>query len=281
MAQTAGVAGTQGQILELSKQVPPPGASFRSTRGGADKASVVLVDPRPLTRASVADLLARVARNFVVSPVSSVANLPDGRLFDNVQLVLFNVGAAQLGDAWVMAEIDAIARYVPSAPLVLLSDSDNVSQVAKALRLGVRGYIPTTFSPVVAVEAMRLVHAGGTFVPANAVPQSHDGDSGVSDPGSAADVAVKPTIPVEDDPSARSGDSDGAVSGLVQSLTPRQREVLRLLCEGKPNKIIAHALGMQEGTVKVHVRQIMKKLKATNRTEVAFLANRLCGETQK
>ena len=53
-------------------------------------------------------------------------------------------------------------------------------------------------------------------------------------------------------------------------LTPRQRQVLELLGQGRPNKVIAQRLALCESTVKVHVRQIMRKLGATNRAEVAL-----------
>jgi DNA-binding NarL/FixJ family response regulator len=57
--------------------------------------------------------------------------------------------------------------------------------------------------------------------------------------------------------------------------TTRQAAVIEALRRGKPNKIIAYELKMRESTVKVHVRNIMKKLKATNRTQVAYLATQL------
>jgi DNA-binding NarL/FixJ family response regulator len=67
----------------------------------------------------------------------------------------------------------------------------------------------------------------------------------------------------------------GAVGGPETSapmrFTPREREVLALLCQGKPNKIIAHALNISENTVKVFVRRILMKLNATNHTAVACL----------
>jgi DNA-binding NarL/FixJ family response regulator len=63
-----------------------------------------------------------------------------------------------------------------------------------------------------------------------------------------------------------------------RDLTPRELSVIDLLREGKPNKLIAARLEMQESTVKVHVRSILKKLNATNRTHAAFVANRLLGQ---
>src|SRR5258706_3476658 len=61
-------------------------------------------------------------------------------------------------------------------------------------------------------------------------------------------------------------------------LTPRELSVIDLLREGRPNKLIARELEMQESTVKVHVRNILKKLNARNRTHAAFVANRLLGK---
>jgi DNA-binding NarL/FixJ family response regulator len=56
------------------------------------------------------------------------------------------------------------------------------------------------------------------------------------------------------------------------SFSPRQRQVLERLNEGKQNKIIAYELGMAESTVKVHIRHIMKKLNARNRTQVVLMS---------
>ena len=61
--------------------------------------------------------------------------------------------------------------------------------------------------------------------------------------------------------------------------TGRQTAILDILCKGKPNKIIAYELGMCESTVKVHIRNIMKKLKATNRTQIAYLVRELMNES--
>lgn len=77
--------------------------------------------------------------------------------------------------------------------------------------------------------------------------------------------------------------SPTAYNGASQSngtalLTERQTAVIEALRRGKANKIIAYELNMKESTVKVHVRNIMKKLNAKNRTEVAFLASEMFGD---
>jgi DNA-binding NarL/FixJ family response regulator len=135
----------------------------------------------------------------------------------------------------------------------VLSDSDDVGEVNRALTHGVRGYIPTSVECEVAVAALRLIGVGGTFVPAAAL----------------CSTSAKP----DDRPEGgRQRRSDGL------DLTPRELSVIDLLREGKPNKLIARQLDMQENTVKVHVRNILKKLNAANRTHAAFVANRLLGQ---
>jgi DNA-binding NarL/FixJ family response regulator len=64
----------------------------------------------------------------------------------------------------------------------------------------------------------------------------------------------------------------GRLGLMLTELSPRQRQVLELIGRGKPNKLIAHELEISENTVKAHLRQIMKRLHVTNRTEAALMA---------
>jgi DNA-binding NarL/FixJ family response regulator len=135
----------------------------------------------------------------------------------------------------------------------VLADRNDVAEVNRALTHGVRGYIPTSVESEVAVAALRLISAGGTFVPADALRST--------------------TAKLDDQPEGeRQRRSDG------RDLTPRELSVIDLVREGKPNKLIARQLDMQESTVKVHVRNILKKLNAANRTHAAFVVNRLLGQ---
>lgn len=136
-----------------------------------------------------------------------------------------------------------------SAPIIVLCEGEKPHQVVSALQAGAHGYIPTSMSLDVVIGAIRLVQAGGQFVPASCLTEMLD---------------ANPGTPVAGFPSHLSG-----------MFTARQTAIIAALRQGKQNKIIAHELNMRESTVKVHVRNIMKKLKATNRTEVAYITNQL------
>src|SRR5207245_2531707 len=114
-------------------------------------------------------------------------------------------------------------------------------------------YIPTSVGAEVAIAALRLIDAGGTFIPAHVLRSA----------------AGKPEI---------SPDYMHRRLSDEIALTPRELSVVALLREGKPNKLIAAQLKMQESTVKVHVRNILKKLHAANRTHAASVATRLLGQ---
>jgi DNA-binding NarL/FixJ family response regulator len=147
-------------------------------------------------------------------------------------------------------EVERLAErseQIGGCPAVILSDNEDPDLIVQMLGKNVRGYVPTSLSINVAVQAMELARAGGVFVPASSLIAAH------RVPGGAASAMQK-------------------TNGLF---TARQAAVVDALRRGKANKIIAYELKMRESTVKVHVRNIMKKLRATNRTEVAYKANRL------
>jgi DNA-binding NarL/FixJ family response regulator len=138
----------------------------------------------------------------------------------------------------------ALLTQSKSTPVGIISDLDEGEQVVRALEIGARGVIPTDTPVEVVIGAFALIQAGGVFVPASSLV------------------------------SARKENKSCAVGQLgSQMFTARQAAVVEALRRGKANKIIAYELNMRESTVKVHVRNIMKKLKARNRTEVAFMTN--------
>lgn len=242
----------------------PAGEAIRAAARGPEKPCIVLFDRRPLFREAFAHVLATDAREFSVLPRSSVGELKDG-VPANAGVVILNVGNALITDDWVNREICAIATQMPEKPLIVLCDADDVDQVIKALNGGVRGYILTSFSPRIALGAIRLVYAGGVFVPATALLRACDGSR--HDEALAPDAIKSGRVnwlgPAEENTQVQD----------FAGLTARQREVLKLLRTGQPNKNIAYSLNLAESTVKVHIRELMKKMKATNRTQLACFAN--------
>jgi len=216
--------------------------------------SVALIDSKPLTRRSIEDLLAKAFHEYAMVAVSTCEELLeiDERRTGKLNLVVVYIRDEGLTNTWVQSALELLRVRFPEASTVVLADKDDVDEVNRALTHGVRGYIPTSVEWEVAVAALRLISAGGTFVPADALRST----------------AAKP----DDQPE---GERQRRPDGL--DLTPRELSVIDLLREGKPNKLIAARLDMQENTVKVHVRNILKKLNATNRTHAAFVANRLLG----
>jgi DNA-binding NarL/FixJ family response regulator len=134
-----------------------------------------------------------------------------------------------------------LSQIAPRIPIIVLACNNDNELAKAAICQGAKGYIPVTLGFDIAIEAVRFVLAGGTYVPIDYLLIR-------SWPGN---------LPPEAPP------APGAI-------TARELAVVRAIQHGKSNKVIAYELGMCESTVKVHVRRIMKKLNAKNRTDVAI-----------
>ncbi len=143
------------------------------------------------------------------------------------------------------ASIQAIHRLHPGLPIIILSGEESRTQMTALLSAGAAGYIPKSSSAAVMISAIRLVLAGGIYLPSQLVSN------------------------------AAAGCEQNAATDPDSQLTERQIEVLRLLAAGKPNKTICRELHMSEGTVKTHINAIYRNLGVVNRTEAALAAQRL------
>jgi DNA-binding NarL/FixJ family response regulator len=247
----------RGAIDSRSKKT---GATTPRAPPGHSRAHVVaLIDRKPLIRESIQRLLEATTDDLSVFTVANTAELfaARGERHLKFHLVILDIGSGSLSDAWARECLQALNRRLSDVPIVILSDNGDSTQMMDALTYGVRGYITTGLSSKVAVEALHLVCAGGTFVPISVLMDAAAGNS--------------------------LSNARNHVLGARRALdrfTPRERQVLKVLQEGEPNKAIARRLNVQESTVKVHVRRIMRKLNAKNRTQAAILSSRaLADET--
>ncbi len=194
---------------------------------------VLLIDAATLTRECLADMLRRHAGGFALDSVADAAEA----VAAPPHAVLLNIHAARVDEATVLQRLAEIRTRFAGVPVAVIADREDAMLAIAALRLRLRGYLPTSLGPDTLAAAVALMLAGGTYIP-------------------------PPTLP---DGGTRAG------AGDAFGLTRRERDVLTLLRLGKPNKQIAHELAIAEATVKVHVRSIMTKLRARNRTQLAVL----------
>jgi len=165
------------------------------------------------------------------------------------------------------SHIDELRNRHPALPVIVLSGYEDPAVMRAALERGVLGFIPKAYSPDVMLSAVRLVMAGGVYVPpmllsalpGGAMPGSTQGTPAALVPGGTGSTrAGAPTL-----------------EHLRKVLTERQVEVLQLLSQGKPNKLIGRSLGISEGTVKIHLAAIFRALNVRNRTEAVVAAQSL------
>ncbi len=149
--------------------------------------------------------------------------------------------------------IAALTARLPGVPVVVLSASERPDDVAGAIEAGARGYVVKSSRPRVLYHALPLILAGEIYVPP--VVLNGERENGAE---SRADNRAE----------------ERAAAGAVERLTPRERDVLGHLAAGLSNKEIAQALDIDEGTVKAHLKALLRKLDVANRTQAAILAVR-------
>lgn len=226
------------------------------------ESTILLVDARPWTREALARGIETACRDFKVVTFADASALAQAGSQDGAAAIMINATGMALtdhrvSDAWATAR-----SCLPGLPIVVLSDSEGSEGVLDAIENGLSGYIPISVELPVLIDALRFVAAGGIFVPAELALL---GAAGPSDRDLPSQIRGKP---IGDKP------PDGSTPHIPISspLTPREHNVLRWLSQGKSNKQIARELGIREATVKVHVRNMIAKFGAANRTQVALLA---------
>lgn len=235
MAQSPTGSSASPHCLRLDS-CPPPALA---------KPRLLLVDPTTLTRECLLQMLATRENRFHIEAAASVAQAAIGV----VDLVLLNIKSMPMDDGTVLARLLEIRARFGRVRVIIITDGGDEGLAAEVFGYDVRGYIPTSMGGDFMFAAIDLVLAGGVALPEALVARC------VGVPALEQHVHCdSPCSPCEEDST---------------HLTSREADVLERLRKGKPNKIIAYELNISESTVKVHVRNIMKKMRATNRTQVA------------
>jgi len=203
---------------------------------------IIIIDDHTLFREGLQSLLGRHG----IEVVASVGDGREGiRLAQELRpdIVLLDMRMPNMSGLEVLKQFQQ-AKF--EAPIAMLTTSGDERDLVEALRNGAKGYLLKDMEPDDVVAALREIIQGETVVAPNLTQ--------------ILAKVVKGEDPLEPEPSP------------LDNLTPREREILSLLAEGQSNKVIARNLGISDGTVKLHVKAILRKLNIHSRVEAAVIA---------
>jgi DNA-binding NarL/FixJ family response regulator len=232
-----------------------PNLDHRPGRADQEPLKILIVDAHPLMRDGLANVLAGLAQRVEVQQADSVqGTLAELAAHPDTALVLLDPSMPEGDGTWVL---ERIHETHPRIPVVVISGATDHSTVKAVIRSGAMGFISKRSAPPVLLSALRLVLAGEVYVP----PEVLRNQLLTHSPATSSSAPL---------PGAGRGRG-----GADLELTRRQLDVLALLVQGKPNKVICRELGLAEGTVKAHTAAIFRALRVSNRTEAGFAVNYL------
>lgn len=207
----------------------------------ADRLHVMIVDDHPLVRSAVARALTGDGM-VVVAEVATAEEALEIAPGLSPDVLLLDIALPGMSGVQLVREL---APRLPATKIIMLTVSSADRDLADAMRNGASGYLTKDVSPEALVRAIRGAQRGELVIPrrlaARFLPQ------------------IWRRRPPDDEPA----------EGPLESLTPRERDVLRLLAEGLSDRDIASALTVSRRTVETHVSSILHKLGARNRVEAA------------
>jgi two-component system NarL family response regulator len=195
---------------------------------------VLLADDHAIVRNGVAQILNEERGIMVVAAAADGAEAVELFARDRPDVALIDLRMPKLEGVQV---VEQIRERFPNAVIVILTTYDTDNDIERALRAGAKAYLVKDVSPQELVACVRAVHAGRTWV--------------------SPRIAAKMVAHVTN-----------------VRITRRELAVLRLLAVGNSNREIGDALGISEGTVKIHVTHLYAKLEVTSRAEAINTALR-------
>jgi len=249
MVKTASRASGAPKALAQTRSAPPGGVR----RTGNLPIRVIVTDDRRLCRECLRLLLQTFDPSMDIREADSVESVKDllgEPVFRHV--VVYNLVRPDRAGLQALRDLCAA---VAESPVMVLCDSADPDMVRRVLEMGAQAYMPSTLPSPIMLAALDLVIAGGTYAP--------------------PELLLAPGAPraAKAEGVAADGSTDALESTIAAGfpgLTRRQRSVLVLVARGLSNRAISAELNMCENTVKAHVKQIMRKLEAENRTQAAL-----------
>jgi len=205
---------------------------------------VLVADDHTLIRDGLRALLATAGDIDVVAEASDGREAVERARATDPDVILIDIAMPGLGG---LEAVPLLKREVPNARILVLTQYEQPDYVRRFLRLGVAGYVLKKAAGTELISAIRAVHRGGL----------------VLDPAIARE-ATSEAVTIDQMDSADSYDS----------LTERERQVLKLVAEGRSNKEVASFLDVSVKTAMTHREHLMQKLNLHDRTELTRYALR-------
>ncbi|MBU9836038.1 two-component system response regulator NarL [Rahnella sp. L72c] len=200
--------------------------------------TILLIDDHPMLRNGVKQLIALDSRLKVIGEASNGEQGVELAKQLDPDLILLDLNMPGMNG---LDTLDSMRQTALSGRIVVFSVSNHEDDVVTALKRGADGYLLKDMEPEDLLAALHNAAAGKMVL----------------------SEALTPVLAASLRESRPSGDRD------IQSLTPRERDIIKLIAEGLPNKMIARRLNITESTVKVHVKHLLKKMKLKSRVEAA------------
>ncbi|MEX8519634.1 MAG: response regulator [Leptothrix sp. (in: b-proteobacteria)] len=239
----------------------------------------LLIDDHPLILWAMQSVILRLGDHVSVIGVETAEEARQMlQQHDDFDIVLLDL---QLGDANGFDVLQELRSAYPALPVVIVSASDRASDVIRAIDGGAMGFVPKRASNEMLFEALHLVMSGGIYVPPMALALgSRASASAALSPASRTAEFDPIGMELDDAETVRSIASQSDYQMAPTSyeslgLTSRQREVLALLLQGKPNKMIARELGLSVETIKDHVAAVLRSLGVSSRTQAVLAISQM------
>jgi DNA-binding NarL/FixJ family response regulator len=233
---------------------------------------VLLVDDHPLVLSALKTVIQTIGSDTTVVGVDTAAAARATLQTDaDIDLVLLDLS---LGDADGFDVLIEFRAAHPAVPVVVVSASERASDVIRAIDNGAMGFVPKTSSHAELHHALGLVMRGSMYVPPHMLGLAF-GRSAAADaePGVMRPVPDSASMPLGS--AARAEPHQKVPSMKDIGLTPRQSEVLSLLLQGLPNKLIARQLNLSVETVKDHVAAVLRALGVSTRTQAVLAVSQM------
>ena len=208
---------------------------------------VLLADEQPFFREGFRHALISLQADMDIVETDSYEAVMRAVEKDNIDIIFLDI---LMQGTHCFDCIDQAIKISPELRIVVVSALEEPLDIQRAFHHGATGYLSKTLKNNVMINALRLILAGGTYLPPAALKKGRG--------TSASFNGCVPSLLVE----------------AIEKLTPRQRDVFTRLGQGKSNREIADELGLSISTIKIYVTGVLRTLQISNRTQAGILASK-------